>query len=714
MGPIIMDAQQKQAAESARERRIVEQENIVFKHALDTGKISQAQYNQAMAAQNARLADTKGVPVTAQPSKATTDYLASVQFYGAAGYPQYGGIYAVPQGIGANQEIYKITEKTTVPATARAGYIPAKQKSLEIALGPKINYIMDVPAYLSFATFEPRKPTPEERQKLHERYLRGEDISAGAAIERGAMANLVLATGVVTPIVTAPSLAIAGVHIAAQATAIGVGEVFTGGKLSVSEAIGLAAIASGGVQIGQGVIRSPLVKGRVQSMVDASYEQQIRFNEAVLQGQVKGVTEVWTPTGWQKVAMKVTGAMPKGFAEQVNIARVTGGAGPMGLTEFQRIGSADDLFEFGFVPKSAMRVEMVRGPETAVAKPSGLPLYYGVGVEFLTEYEFLDLKHEVARAEMAQNDAWKAANQGIPESQLAYDYRGPLRIENYPVKMGYAKGKTVGGAWTPPYQQGPTGFTMKTLWGSKTTGPSAIGAEKGVGPITPAQALTVTMKPITATSLVTGLTTQFTAKSVFTSGYNPAVWQGTPFYASKGRAMVEEIIYPLSYPRSGLPHPSKLGEAFVLDIGKAQRQRGGLGQAMQGFLLISQRGLYTSILDVGQGARLGVNLGVNVGEMSRAMQEVGQYSTTGLITVPTTKDVFQTSVPPFNAKDLFGGFNLGAFSDFSAPSGGGRRRGPSAGIGRYKRVYPIVTGADFLKNILRQTKLTKRGGRRKK
>lgn len=70
--------------------QIIEEENKVFKDALEKGRITQEQYEEAMRLQRQRLAESQQV----QPSKLTTEYLASKQFYEKIGYPEYGGLYA--------------------------------------------------------------------------------------------------------------------------------------------------------------------------------------------------------------------------------------------------------------------------------------------------------------------------------------------------------------------------------------------------------------------------------------------------------------------------------------------------------------------------------------------------------------------------------------------------------------------------------------------
>lgn len=90
-----------------QERQIIEQENKVFQDAYRKGRISKEQYEHAMSIQRERLADAE-VSAT-EPSRHTTEYLESKQYYESAGYPQYGGAYA-PLAVPEGHKIFSIKE----------------------------------------------------------------------------------------------------------------------------------------------------------------------------------------------------------------------------------------------------------------------------------------------------------------------------------------------------------------------------------------------------------------------------------------------------------------------------------------------------------------------------------------------------------------------------------------------------------------------------
>lgn len=730
-------------AQRQQEQNVISQENAVFKDALAKGRITQAQYDAAMEIQNKRASDNV-VPKETKPTAWTTNYQASQAYWTAAGFPQYGGIYGVPTGIGPNQEIYDVKEiggtPTTRPPMSNAEL--TGQKQLAITVGPKIDYVKKEnkgsffgptalwidPKTGTATPYGTHKATPEEKADLKRRYLAGENIF-GMSPEERATAGLSLATAVIAPIAVASgtslswAAAMAAGAITIPATADVVTVAAAGRHITPAEAVGYAAIATLGVQAGRSLVNSPLIKGRVQSMVDASYERQIRFNEAVLQGKVRGETAVWKPedlglVGNNKVLYELTGQpMPKvNFASQVNIARVPSGDAAMGMSGFQRVAVADDLFDFGFVPKSAMRVEYVRPPTptTAIGKPSGLPLYYGIGGGVLTEMEYLDMQRAVKQdlkiAEANEQNRLLKVDQSsgkFPKSTLDVDYN-PMGFDNYPLDLAYAEGKTVSAAWAGPYQKGPTANLGMRPFTDLAKSASKGGGTPSAGPI---KTVTTTKTPTLDVGTLSNLGSQFTTKTVFQTGFNPSVWQGVPIYGRKGTAMSQEQEYVLDYPESGLPHPPKLGESLILDLDKAQRDRSRVSLGTQGFMLISQRGISTSIIDLGQGVALGRDVGVSADQIARGIQQgaLGQgLDLGGIFEQPTPRPVFGIPTNPFVGGGGFGGSFLGGFGGFDL-GGGGRRGGRRSGVGRYPRAYPIVTGRQVLENLgLGSTAKTKR------
>lgn len=118
-----------------QERAIIEQENKVFQDAYMKGKISKAQYEQAMAIQRERLADAT-VSAT-EPSRYTTEYLESQRFYEKAGYPQYGGVYA-PVAVPEGYKVYSVKESDSglqfmfVPETSKQTTYTRKEAQTNI------------------------------------------------------------------------------------------------------------------------------------------------------------------------------------------------------------------------------------------------------------------------------------------------------------------------------------------------------------------------------------------------------------------------------------------------------------------------------------------------------------------------------------------------------------------------------------------------------
>lgn len=231
-------------------------------------------------------------------------------------------------------------------------------------------------------------------------------------------------------------------------------------------------------------------------------------------------------------------------------------------------------------------------------------------------------------------------------------------------------------------------------------------------------------------------------------------WQG---YAppTKG-AQLEEQTYELNYPNSGLKQPPKLSETVISDLGSVGAQKasspssvlriGGVGTMGGGLLIMKGAPVLgsdsTPILVAGQ---VTPNKGltknplvwldtVTIGKTSD-LSRIGfspitspisiQKDTTITKTVPiqTTTPILDipqitktTGVPEFSApKNGFSGYIPSLGSDFPSLGGTSRRSRPRGGVGRYPRVYPIVTGEQMLKNLLsKPSHKTKIGKRAKK
>lgn len=402
------------------------------------------------------------------------------------------------------------------------------------------------------------------------------------------------------------------------------------------------------------------VRGRTQAAIDASYDRQIRYNEAVLSGKVKGVTEVWSPTWSQKAAMRLTRVAPSTrFAQQVNVARVPSGNVPFNMAAFQRVGAADELFDFGFVPKSAMATENIPAPMQTTT-PSRFALH---PVMFSWKEFKGDLKGDLATAELNAELKQRAIDRGIPESQLAYDYRGELGFEKSPLKMEYAQGKTVRYAWEGPYQQAPsTRAGMRPLWES-------IGA-KTPKSTTFTQAL-IEAKPTAKTGISSATSTagmppySATSETLLRSVYSPSMWQGTPYPGARSSLAMEETLF-LSYPASGLAHPMKLGEAlsFGAIAGLLPKQLSRVGARQDLAAMQTPLQIQTPLLD---------------------MPTITETTTTTTLTpdYPTSPKTSTIRVPS-GFKFEGPGFDVAPFI----------RRQRTRGR---KRTYPILTGKEVLK-----------------
>jgi hypothetical protein len=308
----------------------IQQENKVFRQAYESGKINKAEYDQAMAVQRQReqkltsqsvaapLPVQSGTtpksyvqgnwqPVTSETPKTeetqrSLQYSRSVVFWTQAGYPQYAGKYP-PVNVPPEKEIYTAEESGGIPTNrpplngAETGVVKGTWvdkktgeqavvgKQLQVTVGPKITMVEEQSQGSFFGPSQLSRPATEaEKAELKQRYVKGENIY-GMSLEEKAIAGLTLATGVVAPVATAETLVEAGSYVAGQALAIGIGEVVTGGKLTPSEIVGLAAIGTLGVQMGRSIVQSPRARAYVSKRINASYEQQIRLNEAVLSGK---------------------------------------------------------------------------------------------------------------------------------------------------------------------------------------------------------------------------------------------------------------------------------------------------------------------------------------------------------------------------------------------------------------------------------------------
>lgn len=333
---------------------------------------------------------------------------------------------------------------------------------------------------------------------------------------------------------------------------IGTGvEYFTTGKITgagtaTGAAFGFAFGLAGEVAAYGARKVTSYYRGKAQSEIDAAYERQIRYNEAVLQGKVKGVTELWKPTGTQRFQMRFFKIAPRTeFAQQINVARIPGGDITFDLAGLKRVGMAGELWELGYVPKSALAAEHVPAPIKTAGKLPLHPVMFS-WAEFKSDIAMANLNLELKQRLIEQGITEK----GLPESQLAYDYRGETWWEK--PSMEYALGKRIHYEWTSPFQQPLKARSPMKPFGEIKPETAAILKSSDI--VSPGKIQTTMFSGATS-----GITGTKGAYGVITRGYAPQQWQGKPFYAvSRARgATMEEMMF-LSVPKSGLAHPPKI------------------------------------------------------------------------------------------------------------------------------------------------------------
>jgi len=262
----------------------IEAENKVFFEAYQSGQISKSQYDAAMAVQAQREAEL--APKQEPKSQFGKDYTQSVVFYQGLMYPEYGGVYAVPD-VPGGFEVAKIDE-VQAGAPGPLGPDPAgmvspsgqEGSSLKFTLMPKIDKVYTNTSY--FGTIDTRPPTAAEKADLRQRYLAGENIFMSA--EEKAFTGLGLAL-IPAPVLTAPSLVAGAAYAGGALVGVGVGEGVTwslsGRHLSVPEAVAWAAGGQMAAGAGLALGRSGFVQSKIKSY-------SVRAQEKLLYDRVVG------------------------------------------------------------------------------------------------------------------------------------------------------------------------------------------------------------------------------------------------------------------------------------------------------------------------------------------------------------------------------------------------------------------------------------------
>lgn len=396
--------------------------------------------------------------------------------------------------------------------------------------------------------------------------------SAGLGATLGAAQSwLIGQASKIVPVMTERGLAASAARVstltalgAATGSGFGAGEAMLSGA-DVLQGAGRGAVAGAAMGLAFGVagevaagIIQPKIAAKVQAALDKSYQEVAEFNMRVLRSDMIAETpRLWTPTLAQRIGMKLTGvAGPKPLATGLAVANVPSGDVPYSMADFIRQGVAADIWELGFAPKSSAYIMYSPKPAGAAVKPaSKLPMAPVMAA--WNEFK-QDLKTVEYNLEMRQ----RLIDKGIPESQLAVDYQGPLSFKRYPNVLEYAEGKTVGYAWTGPFQEQPRA-PMKPLITTAKALPESTLANKSV-------AVTVT-KPQTAVSALPKIDVATSAAPKLT-GYDPTKYLGAAYPLARQRRTREEddTAYPLSYPTlsplkaPGLESPLKQPNVSIL------------------------------------------------------------------------------------------------------------------------------------------------------
>lgn len=708
-----------------RERVIVTAENRVFQDALDRGLITQAQYDEAMGYQNARLQDTQGAPPTAKPTPETVEYMKGQRFFTEVGHPELVGKYQAPDvppgydvkdfqvtqekisgptgsetkatfsyvlapkvtpeaaafytkigrpdlaktygvpDIPAGYEVYSVKEVGGYPSTrpAMSTAEAMGQKSLEFTLVPEIKFVQDVPAGVSGPVLiEPRTPTAQEKKELRSRWLRGEDISASSALETRAAAGLTLGVGVVAPIVTAPTLALGAVQIAGAVAAPVVGQALKTAVKGESLTASEAIFLSGaGVAIG-GAGYALGRSGVIQRGGQRAYEKL--FPERALYNRV---------------------------VLEESLSKGQGGTGaPVGSQSWI------DQVKAKVSPNTALRSTY----ERAVVEPNKAAT---IGTPRTSDLDVLNLGSKgrqstaqwVQQTQIKQAPRVKAGMKPLPVQLKAWE-------TNLKVTSGQAaKAVTL----TPVFNFTPISLTPKTTSTAKTTAKT-----------TTSQALQFTAS-IPRTSADVSFMGQQT-KNPFTQ------FGGKPFYGYRTPRIMEEDVV-LSYPeQSPISHPVIMSKPDVLQGSKTDilqgvntRQLLDQGQKLGQIQRQDQRQLFDmrQVLRDIQGTFTGIGTVQDVGTIGdvQTIRDTVQDLVQDVTTIQLTdqQQVSRNLTRGFNLPEAF---NIGGGSSFTPKFFGG--------AGRQKRTYPIVTGADFLaawtgagksKKATHKHKKHKTGGRKK-
>jgi hypothetical protein len=258
----------------ATAQQTYEKNVLNFKIALDTGKITREQYNQAVAYEKQKLQQSQQQQAAPLPSQ----YAVSKP---SPSTTVKGNWQATPEGY----ELYKV--ETYIPPP-----LPEQFSNQPKTFNPK-EPVKQVTEYTYIPTFRneyitgnamlPRKITEKEAKRAQEAWLRGEQPFT--SMEQQALtrlgATLTVATGVAVP-----AAGLVGVGFAGGAE--GVKYATTQKHLTPTEAVEYAGI---GTMVGViGIQAAPYVKAGYNKIANTLNPERAMYNRVVLEQQVQEAT----------------------------------------------------------------------------------------------------------------------------------------------------------------------------------------------------------------------------------------------------------------------------------------------------------------------------------------------------------------------------------------------------------------------------------------
>lgn len=641
-----------------RERLIVQQENYVFEQALKRGQISQAQYDEAMVYQRARLKDQQGAPPGSKPTPETTAYIRSQQFYQGIGRPEYDGVYAVPNVPPGYDvvDVKKVSEtKISGPGGSRS------EAKLEFTLRPK-------------AQPPQGKPAAPNLDPLTSRSFG--NLAGAQQLKKDPLGYA--APKVITIVATVAGLGAPAIAAKGAALGLGITQGFVGvtqGRLLTPEeaaqaaaggaafsAVGTAAFQVTGVgeMIGlKGVLaRAGLSSGLISG---ASYIASGGKPEAAVYGAALGAG--------LSVGGEVAGYVYPRYIKP-GLERVYGAIRPN--------AKLADMYN---------RVVVQAGPETApVGSRSWIESIKAKVSPTRSLYE------RVNPRPLTETPKTAPGSTGGADTGQAFQPGGSSQWvvqKVVPKKIGVTK---------TPMSKTLAKVDFKAMTGVVFTAPKIDLAEK-----TKARAMstkqaakqTADVAKIGRQQVNMNLATTQAARNPFTA------FPGKPFYRRAMRASDYDDLVIMSYPSaSPLAAPADLSKVALMEgagaallnrqaqaIGQGLIQRGGQVQRFGQIVIPSLAPL--SIQDQGQG--------LDVAQIQDQAQE---------LTTDLTTDAADLSKGLSRYYNFDVGFNFNALGGRGAPKFGG--------VGFYQRAYPVVTGEQVLKDILGQTTKKKRGRKKRR